>query len=184
MSPLGLLGAIGDQQDKGEKGAFLGINKSIEEDAVKIGCLEIKIDMIFYGHETRPIPKAIAYTTEPFIPGLSGSEENCVAFLKMIGIKSKASGKWRTLRDLNKNDKQTLFSTLSKHMVSQGSSAEIIHKLIGTIYTLTKEEPHTPFRDCREYSTLLNACGRIGHPSIGISVVLGDRNEAMKEAEL
>src|SRR4030065_64325 len=47
-----------------------------------------------------------------------------------------------------------------------------------------KEEATPPLRDGREYSSLLNACARMRRPSLGIGICLGDRGEAMREAEL
>ena len=54
--------------------------------------------------------------------------------------------------------------------------------MVGTVYTLTNEPAGSPTRDAREFAALLNACGRTGNPSIGISVGLGDRKAALEEA--
>ncbi len=139
LSPLGLVGALGDQQDKGEKKSLKGINTLIEDEATAAGLLSKDVDLIFYGHETRPIARAIANTTTPFIPGLSGREDSCVAFLDHIGIPLKTGNRMRSLSDLDEDEKQKLFSALSSHMVAQGCDAKTIHNLIGTIYTFKKE---------------------------------------------
>jgi RecJ-like exonuclease len=68
-------------------------------------------------------------------------------------------------------------------MVSSGCDSSAIHQLIGTIYTFRLEEPSTPLRGGREYGSLLNACGRMGKPGVGLSVCLGDRGDAMAEAQ-
>jgi single-stranded-DNA-specific exonuclease len=183
LSPLGVVGALADQQDKGEKKSLLGLNRLIEADAKEAGLLETNVDLIFYGYETRPIARACAYTTTPFIPGLSGREDRCLALLKEAGIEPKREGRWRALRDLSEEEKRSLFSALSKHMIYEGCDAEAVHDLIGTIYTLKGEEAWTPMRDGREYASLLNACARMGRPSLGLCICLGDRNEAMREAE-
>lgn len=182
LSILGIVGALGDQQDKGERRSLLGLNTRIEGSAKEAGLLETRVDLIFYGYETRPLAKAIAYTTTPFIPGLSGQEDNCVAFLKEVGIELKSSGRWRALRDLSEKEKRTLFSSLSKHLVHEGCSAEMVHELIGTIYTIEGEEGGTPMRDGREYASLLNACARMERPGLGLSICIGDRGPALKEA--
>ncbi len=54
--------------------------------------------------------------------------------------------------------------------------------MVGTVYTFINEPQGSPTRDAREFSPLLNACGRTGNPSIGISMGLGDRNTALTEA--
>ena len=183
LSLLGLVGALGDQQDKGEKKSLKGVNTLIEEEAIAAGLLSKDVDLIFYGHETRPIARAIANTTTPFIPGLSGREDSCVAFLNHIGIPLKAGDRMRSLSDLDEDEKRKIFSALSSHMVAQGCDAKTVHNLIGTVYTFKKEEATTPLRDGREYASLLNACARMRRPSLGIGICLGDRGEAMVDAE-
>ncbi len=183
LAALGLLGALGDQQDKGERKSLIGLNTVIEKDAIDNNLLNKHVGLIFYGYETRPLAKAIAYTTIPYIPGLSGSEGNCVAFLKEIGIDILDGDRLRALADLTDDEKTTLFSKLSSHMISSGCESKAIHQLIGTIYTFRMEEPSTALRSGREYGSLLNACGRMGRPGVGLSVCLGDRGDAMVEAQ-
>ena len=183
LSCLGLVGALGDQQDKGERKNLTGLNTLIEEDAVKDGYLEKHVGLIFYGYETRPLAKAVAYTTAPFIPGLSGDEGACVAFLREVGIPIEEGDRLRSLADLSEEEKRTLFSALSNHMVGEGCDAEAVHQLLGTIYTFRLEEPSTCLRSGREYGSLLNACGRMDKQGVGLSVCLGDRGEAMAEAQ-
>ena len=183
LAYLGLVGALGDQQDKGEQKSLTGLNNLIEKDAEENHQLMKHIGMIFYGYETRPIPRAIAYTTTPYIPGLSGDEGNSAAFLKKIGIPLKNGEDWRTLADLTEEEKRTLFSSLSSHMVSQGCNSTAVHQLLGTVYTFKLEEPSTALRSGREFGSLLNACGRMGKQGVGLSICLGDRKEAMVEAQ-
>jgi single-stranded-DNA-specific exonuclease len=183
LSCLGVVGALGDQQDKGERKTLTGLNKLIEEDAVRDGFLDKHVGLIFYGYETRPLAKAIAYTTTPYIPGLSGDEGACVAFLREVGIPINDGDRLRALADLTDEERRTLFSAMSSHMVSMGCDAGAVHQLIGTIYTFRLEEPSTCLRSGREYGSLLNACGRMNRPGVGLSVCLGDRGEAMAEAQ-
>ena len=86
LACLALVGALGDQQDKGERKSLVGLNTIIEAEAEENHLLDKHVGLIFYGYETRPLAKAIAYTTLPYIPSLSGNEGNCLAFLKEIGI--------------------------------------------------------------------------------------------------
>ncbi|NOZ76711.1 MAG: DHH family phosphoesterase [Euryarchaeota archaeon] len=72
LSALALIGALGDNQ--GAPGYMRGANVDILEDAVEAGMVRVDKDLRLYGRQTRPLYKAIEYTTEPFIPGLSGSE--------------------------------------------------------------------------------------------------------------
>jgi RecJ-like exonuclease len=67
-------------------------------------------------------------------------------------------------------------------MVSSGCNSNAIHQLIGTAYSFKLEDPRTPLRSGREFGSLLNACGRMGKQGIGLSVVMGDRGESIREA--
>jgi RecJ-like exonuclease len=183
LAYLGLIGALGDQQDKGKRKSLVGLNTIIESEAENNHLLEKQVGLIFYGYETRPLAKAIAYTTIPFIPRLSGNEGNCVAFLKEIGIEILDGKKLRAMADLSEEEKTRLFSALSNHMINSGCDSKAIHELIGTIYTFKLEEPNTPMRSGREYASLLNACGRMGKQGVGLSLVMGDRLGAINEAQ-
>jgi RecJ-like exonuclease len=68
-------------------------------------------------------------------------------------------------------------------MISRGMDAKDAESVIGTVYTLTKEDNGTPLRDAREFSSLLNACGRMGYPGLGVVLCMGDRGEALKETQ-
>jgi len=57
-----------------------------------------------------------------------------------------------------------------------------VSKLVGEIYVLTNEQPNTSLRDAREFSVVLNSTGRLGKPSLGIAVCMGDRKSALAEA--
>jgi RecJ-like exonuclease len=182
LAPIAVVGALGDLQDKYESRALGGANKMIVEDAEATGALQTETDLLFFGRETRPIHKALAYTTVPFIPDISGQEDRSVAFLASIGITPKKGDKWRALRDLSEEEKKKLCSTLADHLTSKGLSGNIALNLIGCVYMLTHEEPWTPLRDAREFSVLLNATGRMGKGGVGVAICMGDRGSALEEA--
>jgi RecJ-like exonuclease len=181
LSPIAIVGALGDMQDKYEQRNLGGLNEKILADAVDANLVKVEKDLIFFGRETRPIHKTLAATTSPFIPGLSGDEGASVAFLNSLGIKLRDGEKWRALRDLTEDEKKALCSALAEHLLSKGLHLEVPN-LIGDIYVLVEEEPWTPLRDAREFSVLLNSTGRLDRPSVGIAVCMGDRGAALEEA--
>jgi RecJ-like exonuclease len=183
LAAVAVVGALGDLQDKYEKRRLGGPNALILEDAEANGCLRTETDLMFFGRETRPIHKALACTTTPFIAGLSGEEDRSLALLASLGITTKKGEKWRALRDLSEDEKKRLFNALTDYMVSRGLPSEAALNLRGTVYTLTHEEPWTPLRDAREFSVLLNATGRMNRSSLGIAICMGDREAALKEAD-
>jgi len=182
MAPMAVVGALGDRQDKYASRALGGANKVIVEDAEATGGLQTETDLLFFGRETRPIHKALAYTTVPFIPDISGQEDRSVAFLASIGITPKKGDKWRALRDLSEEEKKKLCSALADHLDSKGLSGNVALNLIGRVYMLTHEEPWTPLRDAREFSVLLNSTGRMGRTGLGVAICMGDRGAALEEA--
>src|SRR5512136_3010199 len=108
LSPVAIVGALGDMQDKYEQRQLGGLNERIVNDAVLAGLLNVEKDLTFFGRETRPIHKALASSTSPFIPGISGDESASVALLDHLGIKLRDGEKWRALRDLTMDEKKAL----------------------------------------------------------------------------
>jgi len=182
LACVAVVGALADLQDKYEKRKLGSINEKIVEDAVNAGYLQIDTDLLFFGRETRPIHKALACTTSPFIPGISGEEDKSLAFLVSFGITPKREDKWHALRDLSEEEKKKLFSGLSDYLLSKGFPTHVPFSLIGNIYTLTKEEPWTPLRDAREFAVLLNAAGRMDKQGLGVAICMGDRGTALEQA--
>jgi len=184
LASVSVVGALGDLQDKYEQRKLGGPNAIIVEDALKAGCLKIETDLMFFGRETRPIHQALARTTTPFIPGISGEEDKSLAFLASLGITPKKGDKWRALRDLSEDEKKRLFNALADYLVSKGSLGDVTLSLRGSVYTLTREEPWTSLRDGREFSVLLNATGRMNKPGVGVAICMGDRGDALEQASL
>jgi RecJ-like exonuclease len=182
LAVTAVVGALGDLQDKYEQRALGGLNEEIVADAVAAGALRVEKDLIFFGRETRPIHKALAYTTSPFLPGISGEEDKSLALLGSLGIKPKDGDRWRALRDLSEEEKRQLCSALSDHLVSRGYAGNVLN-LVGSVYTVIKEEPWTPLRDAREFSVLLNGTGRMDKAGLGVAVCMGDRGSALEQAE-
>ena len=182
LASIAVVGALGDLQDKYNERGLGGVNSLIVKDAVEAGCLQVETDLLFFGRETRPVHKALAYTTNPFIPGISGEEDKSLAFLMGLGIKPKKGEKWRALRDLSQEEKRKIFSALSDYLVSKGYRSDAAMSLLGTVYILKREEPWTPLRDAREFALLLNATGRTGKPGLGVAICMGDRARCLEEA--
>jgi single-stranded-DNA-specific exonuclease len=181
LSPIALVGALGDMQDRYDQRKLGGLNSLIVDDAVKTKLVQVEKDLTFFGRETRPIHKTLASTTNPFLPGISGEEDKSLAFLSSLNIPLKNGDKWRALRDLNDPEKKRLCSALADYLLSKKLHYEIAN-LIGHIYVLAAEEPWTALRDAREFAVLLNSTGRLERPSLGIAVCMGDRKAALEES--
>lgn len=182
-APVAIVGALGDLQDKDGGRRLRGLNRRIVEEASEAGLLAVSEDLILYGRGFRPIHQAMASTYSPFIPGLSGDENASLSLVVSSGIEIREGESWRTLRDLNEDEKRRLYNAILAHVVSSGYPSSIVSELVGEVYELTGEDEWTSLRDAREYATLLNACGKTGKNWVGIAVAMGMRGSVMEEAQ-
>ncbi|NHJ48199.1 MAG: DHH family phosphoesterase [Asgard group archaeon] len=182
-SAIAVVGALADRQDKGDKNSLTALNKRIVNDGVKVGVLEEKLDIRLFGRETRPIYQALEYTTDPFLPGLTGNGDMCHRFMRDTKIPQQKGSEWRTLQDLTREERQILVEALITYGLSHGMSVQDSQSIIGTVYTLLKEEPGTLLRGAREFGSLLNSCGRLNATGIAVGICMGERKFLLEEAE-
>ena len=182
LSSLAVVGACGDIQDR-KNCKLVGLNRDIIDDGKKAGVLETKLDIRYFGRETRPIYKMLQYSNDPIIPGLSGREEACISFLQELEIKMKDRDSWRRWIDLDKNERRKIISNLIDLLLTRGFGHKNAKRLIGEVYLLEKEPLGSEVHDAKEFATLLNATARYGKPDVGINVCLGDREEWLKKAQ-
>ena len=182
LSEIALISALGDRQDQGERKSFTGKNFEISNTAKDLGLVEIDLDLLLVGRETRPLAEALAFTTQPFIEGLTWNKETCLSILNSSGIQLKEEGRWRVPSELNEEEKKLVIESVTKFS-SDKNTSEIMSELIGYTYTFPKEDKRSFLRDGREYSTMLNSCGRINRSGIGMAICMGDRNKILTEGE-
>lgn len=181
LADLAIVGAVGDLQHR-KKGKLVSENRKILEIGCDLGVLNYKKDIKLFGRQTRPIYMLLQYSSDPYLPGLTGNEHACINFLQGLGISLKDET-WRFWVDLSKEEKQLIVSNLIQYCLSKGMDERSIERLVGEVYTLPREEERTEIRDASEYSTLLNATARYDFAEVGLAVCMGDRNGALKEAK-
>lgn len=182
-SPVAVVGALGDLQDKDHGRRLVGLNELVVREAEELGLMRVEEDLILYGKGFRPIHEALASTNSPFLPGITGNEAAALKLVLSAGIEPRNGDSWKTISDLSPEEKARLVEALASHLSSVGAPQSLMSELTGYVYELTGEEPGTPLRDAREYATLLNACGKTGNAWIGISIAMGSRGWVMREAE-
>jgi RecJ-like exonuclease len=182
LSSIAVVSALGDRQDQGEKKSFTGKNYEIAKTAKEEGLLEMDLDLLLVGRETRPIPDSLAFTSQPFIEGLTWNRDACLSLVNSTGIKLKDGERWRVPAELNEDEKRTLIEAITKYTLKKNAT-EIIQELIGYTYSFPREDPRSFLRDGRDFATLLNSCGRISKAGVGIGICMGDRNKMLREAE-
>jgi RecJ-like exonuclease len=180
LAALAVVGAVGDMQAVG--GELIGANGAIVEEGIEAGVLAERTDLALYGTQTRPLPKLLEYESEVHIPGISNDETGAVAFLSDLDVDLREDGEWRRWVDLSDEERQTVASALVQRALQHGVPAAKVEGLVGTTYTLEREQRGTELRDASEFSTLLNATARYERADVGLAVCLGDREEALARA--
>ena len=169
LSHLAIIGAIGDMQ---ERKGFLGLNNEILQDSIDSNKIEVSTGLRMFGSYTRPLYKLLQYSTDPYIPGITGNEESTLKFLENLKI-----NKEKKLFELDEEETKSLVTAIILQRLGSESSPEDV---LGKIYLLKDEPEDSLIKDCREFSTLLNSCGRLNKPSLGVGACLNDSNTKQK----
>jgi len=181
LSKLAVVGAVGDLQASDDN-RLVGKNREILKEGIKTGVVVKRKDTTLYGIESRPLPKLLEYASDPVLPGLSGEETACTNFLVEKNIPLKEGGDWRKWYDLSKEEKRRILSGLADRMLSRGYPVEYAESLVGEVYEFPDEERGSMLHEAKEFSTLLNSCGRYEKGKIGMKVCLGDRGKNLEKA--
>ncbi len=183
LSELAIIGAIGDSQaETTENGWGLeGINKMILNDAVEAHKVSVHKGLRLWGRTTRAMHKALEYSIDSYIPGISGSETGSVSFLQELGIQlKKENGEWRTLSDLSVEEQKKLASGIIAQRIH--GNRQNPEWIFGDVYEFL-DRPEE-FRDAAEFATMLNACGKMGKPYLGVQLCIGNSNVSWKVTDL
>ncbi len=182
LSKLAVIGAVGDLQAS-KKGRLIGKNRDILEEGVTGGYVKKKTDALLYGLESRPLPKVLEYASDPILPGLTGDENACINFLVDLDIPLKEDGEWRKWYQLSSDEKRKIMSSLAKKLLERGYSPRYVDELVGEVYSFPDEEVGSMLHEAKEFSTLLNSCGRYKKGEIGLNICIGNREEYLEEAK-
>lgn len=176
LAYIALVGVLGDVHE------IEGPNRIILDDALQSGEIEVKKGLRMFGAQTKPLVNLLRYSTDPFIPGVTGDEKGIFLFLDELGIPaSTKEGKQTRLVDLNEDEtKRLVTGIILRRMGSEKDPEDVF----GDNYLIKKEAEGSPAKDLKEFATLLNACGRMGRPSIGISACMGSESAKQKSLQV
>ncbi len=163
-SYLSVVGAFADSQIEENIGY---INKMLLDEALLTNKLEKRKGLKIFGRFSRPLYKALEYTYEPYIDGISGCSSGAIQFLNSLGIDYKRNGKYRVYDDLSDIEKEKLLVSLLLEI-----KKEDVSRLVGDVFKVLGKY------EVREFVTLLNACGRMEFPQEGVKLCLGLNNNA------
>ncbi|MFW9848459.1 MAG: DHHA1 domain-containing protein [Candidatus Thorarchaeota archaeon] len=173
LSELAIVGATGDLQDYYGKG-FTGLNAEILKFGVEEGYIRVDRNLTLFGINTRPLPQLLQYATDPYIPGLTGDPDACYYFFSDLGIELKdREDQWRRWVDLTGEETESVIQKLFYEVLLYYDS-HVAENLVGDVITLLQRPPRSEMSTAKEFSTLLNACGRNRRSDIGVKICLGD----------
>ena len=164
LAYLAIIGMIGDTMEK-------EINK-IRNRIINDAEVKIKKGLLLYP-STRPIDRALEYSSKPFIPGVTGDSRGTFELLKEAGIE-KTDKCHKSLIDFDENEMKRLATAVALRLSAKESS-----EFIGNLYLI---KFFNKIEDARELSAIINACSRMDKPEIAIMLCLGN-SDARKKAE-
>jgi len=142
-----VVGAIGDNQ------LNTGENLKIRKKAEELGRLKIEKGLKIFGHVNRPLHESLR--TSKILP--LDNHSQIVQFLSELDINLIGNGKIKSYYDLTKEEKEKLILGIIKERIRNdfGEHADIFSDIYLLVYQPRK------LMDALEYSTILNAFGRL-----------------------
>lgn len=165
LSTLAVIGLVGDLLEKDlSKLSSIIINDS--ETILKKG-------LLLYP-STRPLDKALEYSSNPYIPEVTGSFKGVLDLLREANIQPNKDGKYKSLHELNEEEMSRLITAVMLRF-----SPHHPVDILGNIYLV---KFFNKLEDARELSALINACSRMDYPQLAIGFCLGNK-KFKEEAE-
>ncbi|MFH0808248.1 MAG: DHH family phosphoesterase [archaeon] len=162
LSSLAIIGLIGDRHET-------NLSKINQQIINETNDLKIKKGIAIYP-ATRPLRRALEWSTSPYIPGVTGNGPGAMELLRETGIPYE-----KTLMEISDDEMSKLITAILIRRAQDNKPEDILGNLYILKFFNTKE-------DVREISTLINACARLGHTDIAISYCL--ENESAKSQAL
>ncbi|MEK6919209.1 MAG: DHH family phosphoesterase [Nanoarchaeota archaeon] len=156
LASLAIIGSVGDLV-KGNG----PINDSIFFDAQVV----VKKGLLLYP-ATRPLDKALEFSSNLFIPGVTGNSLGAVELLREANI-PKDNGRFKSLMDIDDDENSRLITSIIMRRKDYDNSG-----IIGNIYLV---KLFGKLEDARELSALINACSHAGFSQIGVSFCLNNK---------
>ncbi|MEK6825608.1 MAG: DHH family phosphoesterase [Nanoarchaeota archaeon] len=165
LAHLAVIGMVGDILEKNIGRVYDEILKDAET--------LIKKGLLIYP-SSRPLDRALEYSSNPYIPGVTGNYKGVCEVLRDANI-PRIEGRYKALCELTEEEMGNLITAIMLHGVDE----KAIHNLIGNLYLIrlfNKQE------DAREFSALINACSRMNYPYVSLAFCLGNK-KYREEAE-
>lgn len=165
LATLSVIGMVGDSHEKNLSPVY---NEILNDSQTTI-----RKGLLIYP-STRPLNKALEYSSSPYLPGVTGSPSGVLELLRDAGIK-REQNEYKALYELSEQEMSSLITAIMLRSMKKTAPEE----LIGNLYLV---KFFNKLEDSRELSALINACSRMGRPEIALGFCLGG-SEQKKEAE-
>jgi len=163
LAPLAIVGMVGDSIET------ISLNNSeIARDSEVL----IKKGLLIYP-STRPINRALEFSSSPYIPGVTGDREGVIQLLRDAKIE-REDGKYKNLIDLNEEEMTRIVTAIMLKTMKKSEEG-----IIGNIFLIKQ---FNQLEDARELSAKINATSRLGEPYKAVLYCLGQA-EAKKNVE-
>lgn len=165
LATLAVIGMVGDNHEKNISPVYNEIIKDSET--------TIKRGLLIYP-STRPLNKALEYSSSPYIPGVTGSSAGVFELLRDANLQ-RTSGNHKAIYELTEEEMSNLITAIMLKTKNKVNPEE----LIGNLYLV---KFFNKLEDSRELSALINACSRMDKPHISLGFCLGNSKQK-QEAE-
>jgi RecJ-like exonuclease len=166
LASLAVVGMIGDMLERD----MSKLNSEITRDAEAV----IKKGVLLYP-STRPLNRVLEFSSDPFIPGVTGNTTGVFQILREAKIE-KINGKYKTLIELDEEEMARLSTAIILRRVRDNHHGEII----GNIFLV---KMFNKLEDAREISAKINAASRQGNPYLAILFCLEEQSSVKKIEE-
>jgi single-stranded-DNA-specific exonuclease len=136
----------------------------------------VKKGLLLYP-STRPLDRALEYSSNPFIPGVTGFRTGVLELLRDAELNFDGN-RYKALYELNEEEMRKLITAVMIRCASQGKEINS-ENIIGNLFLV---KFFNRLEDARELSTLINACSRMGYSGIVLGLCLGNKS-CLEEAE-
>ncbi len=175
LARFAIIGAIGDSQDVGRDRSLIGLNRMIVDYAKRLGVVTEQRDLLFIGRGIKPLYRLLAELFTIEIPGISGSYDGALDFLTSSGVLDQKDIETTYLDDLPRQKKDLLRKKLIERIMIQSPGKYTIETIDSVIMGMTykfQAERRKAFMYARDSALLLNACGKMKKPHIGVAALL------------
>ena len=144
FAKLAVLGMIGDLMESSID--------SLDDKMFNEGDIKKRSGLLIYP-STRPINKILEYSSQPYIPGVTGNPSGITELLREVGIEP-SNGKYKSLIELNDDEMKRLTTSIILRNPKTKN-----RDIIGNIFLI---KFFNKLEDARELSATVNACSRLG----------------------